>query len=102
MVGKAIALDLAKDHDVTCFDLNKENLEEVQQRNPDIKIAANDLTDYRQYKDFLATFDLIITAVPGFMGYNTLEAVIEAGKNVVDISFSPEDALLLHELAKKK
>ena len=101
MVGKAIALDLAKDHDVTCFDLNKENLEEVQQRNPDIKIAANDLTDYRQYKDFLATFDLIITAVPGFMGYNTLEAVIEAGKNVVDISFSPEDALLLHELAKK-
>ena len=101
MVGKAIALDLAKEHDITCFDLSKENLEEVQQRNPQIKIAANDLADYRQYKDFLATFELVITAVPGFMGYQTLEAVIEAGKNVVDISFFPEDALQLHQLAVK-
>ena len=100
-VGKAIALDLAKEHDITCFDLSKENLEEVQQRNPQIKIAANDLADYRQYKDFLATFELVITAVPGFMGYHTLEAVIEAGKNVVDISFFPEDALQLHQLAVK-
>ena len=101
MVGKAIALDLAKDHDVTCFDVSKENLEEVQQRNPAIKIAANDLTDYRQYNDFLGTFELVITAVPGFMGYNTLEAVIEAGRNVIDISFFPEDAFQLDELARK-
>jgi len=40
--------------------------------------------------------------VPGFMGYHTLKAVIEAGKNVVDISFFPEDALQLDSLAKEK
>ncbi len=102
MVGKAIALDLVKDHDVTCFDLNKENLDEVQSRDPKIKIAANDLADHRQYPDFLSTFDIVVTAVPGFMGYQTLEAVIDAGKDVVDISFFPEDALQLNELAKKK
>lgn len=102
MVGKAIALDLAKHFEVTCFDLSKENLEEVQHRNPAINIAANDLTDHRLYADFLAPFDLVVTAVPGFMGYKTLEAVIDAGKNVVDISFFPEDALLLNDLAKKK
>ena len=102
MVGHAIALDLAKKHDVTCFDLNKESLEDVHARNSNIKIAANDLSDYSQYEDFLMPFDIVVTAVPGYMGFHTLEAVINAGKDVVDISFFPEDALQLNELAKKK
>ena len=101
MVGRAIALDLSKNFDVTCFDLSKENLEEVQRKDPAIKVAANDLSDYRIYADFLLPFDLVVTAVPGFMGYKTLEAVIGAGKNVVDISFFPEDALQLHDMARK-
>ena len=50
----------------------------------------------------MQSFDLVVTAVPGFMGYKTLEAVIDAGKNVVDISFFPEDVLQLDKLAKKK
>jgi lysine 6-dehydrogenase len=102
MVGRAIALDLAKDYEVTCFDLSKENLEEAQNRNAGIKIAATNLLDLNLYADFLQTFDLVVTAVPGFMGYQTLEAVINAGKDVVDISFFPEDALQLDALAKKK
>jgi lysine 6-dehydrogenase len=36
------------------------------------------------------------------MGYKTLEAVINTGKDVVDISFFPEDALQLDGLAKEK
>lgn len=101
MVGKAMALDLSRDYEVTCFDLSRENLEEVHARNPEIKIAANDLSDYSLYADFLQPFDLVITAVPGFMGYKTLETVISAGKNVVDISFFPEDSMQLDALAKK-
>lgn len=100
MVGRAIALDLAKDHDVTAFDLNASNLELLNQRNADVKTATADLSDHSLYKDILGLFDLVVTAVPGFMGYKTLEAVINAGKNVVDISFFPEDALALDELAK--
>src|SRR5690606_40154006 len=38
---------------------------------------------------------------PGFMGFKTLEAAIKAGKNIVDISFFPEDAMLLDPIAKK-
>jgi saccharopine dehydrogenase-like NADP-dependent oxidoreductase len=101
MVGSAIALDLSKEHEVTCFDLNKDNLEAVHRRDPSIAIAANDLADHRQYADFLAPFDIVVTAVPGFMGYETLQAVIRAQKDVVDISFFPEDALQLNDLAKK-
>ena len=102
MVGRAIALDLAKEHAVTAFDLSKHHLELLHQRNPAIKVAAADLQDYNCYTDFLDPFDIVVTAVPGFMGYKTLQAVIETGKNVVDISFFPEDALELDELAKSK
>jgi len=44
----------------------------------------------------------VITAVPGFMGTDVLRAVIEAGKNVMDISFSPEDPFLLDEMARAR
>ncbi len=44
--------------------------------------------------------DLVIGAVPGFMGFATLQAVIEAGKDVVDISFFGEDPFALDALAK--
>lgn len=102
MVGRAIALDLAKDHQVTSFDLAGTNLEELKQRDPSIQTAAADLSDYSLYEDLLVPFELVVIAVPGFMGYKTLEAVINAGKNVVDISFFPEDALALDKLAEQK
>jgi saccharopine dehydrogenase-like NADP-dependent oxidoreductase len=102
MVGRAIALDLAKEYAVTSFDLNKENLTALQERSSVIKTAAADLSDYKSYKSLLDPFDIVVTAVPGFMGYKTLEAVISTGKNVVDISFFPEDALVLDKLAKEK
>ena len=102
MVGRAIALDLAKDYDVTSFDLNAIHLEELRSRNTSIQTAAADLSRFDEYESWLSPFDLVVTAVPGFMGYKVLEAVINAGKNVVDISFFPEDAFLLDKLAKQK
>lgn len=102
MVGRAIALDLAKDYAVTSFDLNAINLAELNRRNDQVQTVAADLSLFAEYKNWFSPFDIIVTAVPGFMGYKTLEAVINAGKNVVDISFFPEDALQLSELAKVK
>jgi len=102
MVGRAIALDLAKDYSVTSFDLSKENLLALQQRNNSVQTVTADLSRFGEYKNWLSPFDIVVTAVPGFMGYKTLEAVIQAGKNVVDISFFPEDALQLDKLAKEK
>lgn len=102
MVGRAIALDLSSSHEVHAFDRSKENLDLLNERSDTIKTISADLTRYIDYPDMLSSFDLVITAVPGFMGYKTLEAVIAAGKNVVDISFFPEDALQLNQLAKDK
>jgi lysine 6-dehydrogenase len=102
MVGRAIALDLAKDYAVTSFDISAANLQELKSRNPSIQTVTADLSQFAEYNNWLSSFDIIVTAVPGFMGYKTLEAVINAGKNVVDISFFPEDALQSDKLAKQK
>jgi saccharopine dehydrogenase-like NADP-dependent oxidoreductase len=100
MVGRAIALDLASTFSVTSFDLNAENLSLLKSRNALVQTVAADLSQFDEYKNWLSPFDIVVTAVPGFMGYKTLEAVINAGKNVVDISFFPEDVLQLDKLAK--
>ncbi len=50
----------------------------------------------------VADCDLVICAVPGFMGFKTLQQVIAAGRSVVDISFFPEDPFDLDELAKSR
>ena len=102
MIGHVIAKDLALQHDVTAFDLNNESLAELNKVSPEIKTASADFILYKEYANWLETFDVVVIAVPGHMGYKTLEAVINAGKNVVDISFFPEDGLQLDKLAKQK
>ncbi len=102
MVGRAIALDLATIFDVTSFDVSEQNLQLLQCRSSKIKTVVADLKDTAAYSSLLQPFDLVVTAVPGFMGFETLKAVINAGKNVADISFFPEDALQLDALAKEK
>jgi len=102
MVGSAIAMDLASRHHVTAFDVSNANLELLKKRNPRIETQQADLRNYSSYPQLLASFDILVTAVPGFMGYKTLEAAINCGKNIVDISFFPEDVLQLDKLAKEK
>ncbi|MGB3154262.1 MAG: saccharopine dehydrogenase C-terminal domain-containing protein [Chitinophagaceae bacterium] len=102
MVGRAIALDLARDYAVTSFDLDTVNLNELKIRNTSIETVTADLSRFSEYKNWFSAYEIVVTAVPGFMGYKTLEAVINAGKQVVDISFFPENALQLDKLAKEK
>jgi len=100
MVGNAIALDLASRHFVTAFDVSGNNLLLLNKKNSRIDIQQADLRNYDAYQQLFSSFDLVVTAVPGFMGFKTLEAVIRCGKNVVDISFFPEDVLQLDQLAR--
>ncbi len=102
MVGRAMAIDLAQNYTVTSFDINSESLQMLAEKKSSAVCVEADLSNYENYSTLLKNFDFVISAVPGFMGYKTLEAVINAGKNIVDISFFPEDALQLHTLAKEK
>lgn len=102
MVGSAIAMDLASRHHITAFDVSHTNLNLLKKRNPRIETQQANLRDFSSYPKLLTSFDIVVTAVPGFMGYKTLEASINCGKSIVDISFFPEDVLQLDQLAKEK
>ncbi len=102
MVGRTIAQDLSNRHAITSFDANPENLSLLEQLAPSIKTRKVDLSATQNYGAWLAPYDLVVTAVPGFMGYKVIEAVILSGKDVVDISFFPENVLQLDTLAKEK
>ncbi|HEY6436666.1 MAG TPA: saccharopine dehydrogenase C-terminal domain-containing protein [Ignavibacteriaceae bacterium] len=100
LVGRTIALDLARDYNVVSVDSNPNRLKSLADKNIDTMVA--DLSSQTEIKRVIKDFDLVIGALPGFMGFNALKSIIEAGKNVVDISFFPEDPFLLDELAKEK
>lgn len=100
LVGKAIAIDLAKTFDVTSADVSDTTLQELSAHN--IKTVRADVSDVRSLKDLVSAFDLVVGAVPGFLGFQTARAVIESGKNMVDISFFPEDPFELDALAQQK
>jgi len=100
LVGSAIAIDLAMDQDmdVTVADVNQSSLDKLKSQH--INVIYVDLSDSQTLKSTVMDFDIIVGALPGFMGFETLKAIIEAGKNVVDIAFFPEDAFELDKLAK--
>ncbi len=102
MVGRAMAIDLAKQYQVTSFDVSQHSLQLLHEKDSSITTVQADLSNYAGYNLLLNGFDFVVSAVPGFMGYKVLEAIINANKKVVDISFFPEDALQLDVLAKEK
>ncbi len=102
LVGAPMARDLAKDKDinVSIADISDDTLSKFK-TDDNIQTIKQDLSDRQSLKTLISNFDMVISAVPGFMGYKTLETIIQAEKNVVDIAFFPEDALTLDDLAKK-
>ena len=100
MVGRTIARDLSTQYTITSFDISEANLALLSGMN--VTTRQTNLGNFNNYAKLLASFDMVVCAVPGFMGYSALEAIIKCGKNVVDISFFPEDALELDALAKEK
>jgi saccharopine dehydrogenase-like NADP-dependent oxidoreductase len=102
MVGSAIAIDMAKKHQVTLTDLNQSVLDKVKQKCNNLIVQQLDVTQKENLQNTIKHFDLVICAVPGFLGFETLKTIIEAEMDVVDISFFPENSLELDALAKEK
>lgn len=98
LVGGVMAKDLSKQHNVTSVDISQKNFDVLD----GIKTICADVSDTKTLQNLIKDYDLVVGAVPGFMGYKMMKDVIEAGKNIVDISFYPEDPFGLDELAKEK
>lgn len=100
MVGSAMAKDMAlnPNFSVTVADNDEKKLNILQEID-NIKTIKLDVNDGFELQNLVKLHDFVISAVPGFLGYWTLKNIIEAGKDVVDISFSPENMLELNDLA---
>jgi len=99
MVGSAMALDLAKQHTVTSADISAKALVPLAERG--INTVVADLSKPSHIKKAIQGFDLVVGAVPGFLGFQMAKSVIEAGINLVDISFFEEDPFELNKLAQE-
>jgi saccharopine dehydrogenase-like NADP-dependent oxidoreductase len=99
-VGGAMAKDLAPDFQVTVADCSEAAL--ARMSSAGLATLVADLSNPEGVKAAVADADLVVGAVPGFMGFNTTKAVLEAGKTLVDISFFNEDCFELDELAKRQ
>ena len=98
MVGSAIAADLCREYDIRSVDADRRRVETLAAGHP-IAPQVSDLADADAVRQAVREADLAINAVPGFMGFATLRAIIEAGVNVVDIAFFDQDPFALAELA---
>jgi len=103
LVGGAIAKDLASDQalKITAVDFDQKNLDKLKNESK-IQTVKADLSDSVTLSKMIEDSDLVIGVLPGNMGFRTLKTVIERGKDIVDISFFPEDPFELDRLAKEK
>lgn len=104
LVGTPMALDLAKEStfDVLVADVRAEPLEALGAQAPRIRTKRVDLSQPADLRALVSDADIVLSAVPGFMGYETLKTLLEEGKRVVDIAFFAEDPLTLDALAKTR
>ncbi|HUG40099.1 MAG TPA: saccharopine dehydrogenase C-terminal domain-containing protein [Longimicrobiales bacterium] len=107
-VGGAIVRDLARDPDnaVTAADSSPDALKRLEQvaaaEGATIRTLSVDLSNPTSLARALDGHELAVGAVPGPLGFETLRRVLQAGLDVVDISFFEEDALALQDLARRR
>ncbi len=88
-VGKAIALDLSRQHAVTVVDSDRGALDQVKDARVDV--VNESAAQSGVLAGLLRDADLVVNALPGHLGFGVLRNIIELGKTAVDISFFPED-----------
>jgi len=98
-VGGAMAQDLLKEDrfKVTVADVNANSLKKLK-----CAVIQMDLSKRANLVALVKKYDLVLNAVPGFMGFSVFKTVIETGTNIVDIAFFPEDPFPLDKTAKEK
>ncbi|MEW5937313.1 MAG: saccharopine dehydrogenase C-terminal domain-containing protein [Candidatus Thermoplasmatota archaeon] len=98
-VGRLIASALSEDQrmEVVAVDNVESNLSLLPQGIEKVNAEISS----RSIPALVKNADIVIGAVPGFMGYEVLRAVIAQGKDCCDISFMPQNPMDLDALAKK-
>src|SRR5437879_3885730 len=102
-VGSEIARDLAGSDEVdsvVAMDASSQNLEllrkRVRRKLQTVKLSMSQKTRFR---NLLEKVDLVCGALPGRLGFDLMTETVKAGRDTVDISYTPRDAFLLQSKA---
>ncbi len=99
-VGSYIVEQLALEHSVIAIDISVERLKQLEGYGSVIRhVCKNegDIVDILRY----AQPEVLVTCIPGTIAFEIIRKLIEEGFRIVDVSFYPQDAFELSELAKK-
>ncbi len=98
--GMVAAVELAQAHNVTVLDINKDNLKRLKGL-PGIKAKEFDVTEKRRFCTLLKNFDIVLGTLPSPLGFYSIECALRAKRNMVDMSYLPEDPFTLDRIAKR-
>ena len=102
MIGSVMARDFSAsvDCEITLADRDLKRAEKAASAIRGAAWTRIDSTDKPGLIEKLGDFDLVLGALPGDFGYVALEAAVEAGVDMVDVSFTPESPLELDGAAR--
>ncbi len=105
-IGSVVAKDLAESlpsAEIVVADIGKARAEEAAARIAQKNVAymQADASKHSELVTTVEKFDLVVGALPGFMGFRACKASIEAKVDMVDVSFMPENITTLHKDALK-
>jgi saccharopine dehydrogenase-like NADP-dependent oxidoreductase len=71
LVGRVMAQDLSRRHKVTSVDISKENLDKLGSSK--VIRLCKDVSSSSVLNEVIKDCDLVVGALPGFMGYQTMK-----------------------------
>jgi len=101
LVGGFIAKTLATKYNfnVCAYDLNEGALNKLDGIS-NLEKYVGDVLQGNSFSAEIRNSDVVVNALPGNVGAKALKKLLENGKNVVDISFMPEDFFSFKPIAK--
>src|SRR5213080_2218182 len=104
-VGSEISRDLAASDEVDsliAMDASSENLKLLRKRAPKkVQTVRLGISQKPLFHALLGKVDLVCGALPGRLGFDLMTETVKAGRDTVDISYTPRDAFLLQRKAKE-
>lgn len=103
-VGSEIARDLARESEVDSVIAADASPEKLKGLKGTEKIATQrlDISQKKAVQQTMKKADIVCGALPGRIGFQVMMNAVETGRDVVDISYTPENAFKLHNKAREK
>ncbi|MEM0164130.1 MAG: saccharopine dehydrogenase C-terminal domain-containing protein, partial [Thermoplasmata archaeon] len=93
MIGSIVAKELSLKDEVVVVD--KRNIDDFSTG----KFVKGDIFDF---PELITKADVVVSTLPGNVSYPIISKLLSKGKKIVDVSFMPENAMDLNDMATKQ